>query len=84
VIEEDFKSSTIRLDLKRMFSVPKKACPNILSHDTKTSRVSEKENAHFFYSKNFNHAFLPKPYFEGYRNNAKKEFEENQNYIYDE
>jgi hypothetical protein len=25
--------------------------------------------------------FLPKPDFEEYRNNAKKEFEENQNYI---
>jgi hypothetical protein len=30
---------------------------------------------------NVNHAFLPKTDFEGYRNNAKKEFEENQNYI---
>jgi mRNA degradation ribonuclease J1/J2 len=27
---------------------------------------------------------LPKPDFEGYRNNSKKEFEENQNYIGDE
>jgi hypothetical protein len=36
------------------------------------------------YPKNFNHEFLPKPDFEGYRNNAKKEFEENQNYIGDE
>jgi hypothetical protein len=27
--------------------------------------------------------FLPKPNFEGYRNNAKKEFEENQNHIGD-
>jgi hypothetical protein len=29
-------------------------------------------------------AFLPKPDFEGYRNNAKTEFEENQNYVGDE
>jgi hypothetical protein len=28
-----------------------------------------------------NHAFLPKPDFEGYRNNSKKEFKENQNYV---
>jgi hypothetical protein len=39
---------------------------------------------HDFYPKNFNHAFLPKPGFERYRNNAKKEFEENQNYVGDE
>jgi hypothetical protein len=36
-----------------------------------------------FYPKNFNHAFLSKLDFEGYRNNAKKEFEENQNYVGD-
>jgi hypothetical protein len=48
------------------------------------SKVSEKHNAHDLYHKNFNHAFLPKPDFEGYRNNDEKEFEENQNYIGDE
>jgi hypothetical protein len=58
--------------------------PPVLSHDTKISKVSEKDNAHDFYPKNFNHAFLPKPDFEGYRNNAKEEFEENQNYINEE
>jgi hypothetical protein len=47
-----------------------------------TSKVSEKDNPHDFYPKNFNHAFLPKPDFEGYRNNAKKEFEENQKYAH--
>jgi hypothetical protein len=46
--------------------------------------VSEKDNPHDIYSKNFNHAFLPKPYFEGYRSNAKKEFEDNQNYTGEE
>jgi hypothetical protein len=35
------------------------------------------------YPENCNHAFLPKPKFEGYKNNANKEFEENQNYIGD-
>jgi hypothetical protein len=39
--------------------------PSDLSHDTKTSKVSEKANSHDFYPKNFNHAFLPKPDFEG-------------------
>jgi hypothetical protein len=57
---------------------------SVLSHDTKASKVSEKANPHDFYPKNFNHAFIPKPDFEGYRNNAKKEFEENQNYVGDE
>jgi hypothetical protein len=52
--------------------------PSVLSHDTKRSQISEKDNPHDFYPKNFNHAFLPKPDFEGYRNSAKKEFEENQ------
>jgi hypothetical protein len=44
----------------------------------------QRKTTHMFYPRNFNHAFLPKPDFEGYRNNAKKEFEENQNYIGDE
>jgi hypothetical protein len=43
--------------------------------------VSEKANPHDFYPKNFNHAFLFKPDFDGYRNNAKKEYEKNQNYV---
>jgi hypothetical protein len=58
--------------------------PSVLSHDTKTSKVSEKDKPHDFYPKNFNLELLPKPYFEGFRNNPKKEFEENQNYIGDE
>jgi hypothetical protein len=58
--------------------------PCVLSHDTKASKVSEKANPHDFYRKNFNHAFLPNPDFEGYRSHAKKEFEENHNYEGDE
>jgi hypothetical protein len=57
---------------------------SVLLHDTKASKVSEEANPHDFYQKNFNHAFLHKPDFEGYRNNSKKEIEENQNYIGDE
>jgi hypothetical protein len=55
--------------------------PSVLSHDTKTSKLSEKDSSHDFYPKNFNHAFLLKSDFEAYRNNDKKEFEENQNYV---
>jgi hypothetical protein len=57
--------------------------PSVLSHNTKTSKVSEKDNPHDFYPKNCNHAFLPETDFEGYRyrNNAKKEFKQNPSYI---
>jgi hypothetical protein len=41
-------------------------------------------DTHDFYQKYLNHAFIPKPDFEGYRNNAKKEFETNQDYLDDE
>jgi hypothetical protein len=34
---------------------------SVLSHDTKISKISEKDNPHEFYPENFNHAFLPKP-----------------------
>jgi hypothetical protein len=47
-------------------------------------KASEENYLHDFYPKNFNHAFVPKPDFEGYRNSVKKEFEENQNYVGDE
>jgi hypothetical protein len=73
------------IDPRRVFSCASKiSSPSILSHDTKTSKVSEKAKPHDFYAKNFNHAFLLKPDFEGYRNNAKKELEESQNYVGDE
>jgi hypothetical protein len=58
--------------------------PRVLSHDTESSKVSEKDIPHDFYHKDFNHEFLPKHDFEGYSNIAKKQFEENQNYIGDE
>jgi hypothetical protein len=68
---------------KSVYCANKVSFPSVLSHDTKVSNVSEIANPHDFYPKNFNHAFSPKPDFEGYRNNAKKEFEENQNCIGD-
>jgi hypothetical protein len=74
------------LDPGKVFLTPVRflPSPSVLSHDTNTSKVSEKDNPHDFHPKNFNNAFLPKPDFEGYRNDAKKEFEENHNYIGDE
>jgi hypothetical protein len=52
---------------------------SVLSHDTKASKVSEKDNPHNFYPKNLSHAFLPKPDFGGYKNNPKNRFEKNPN-----
>jgi hypothetical protein len=72
------------LDPRRVFLAPVRFVLQVLSHDTKTSKVSEKDNLHDFYHKNFNHAFLPKPDFERYRNNAKKEFKEDQNHVREE
>jgi hypothetical protein len=77
--------STISTISKKSVSCDSKiSSTSVLSYDTKVSKVSDKNNPHDFYTKNFNHAFLPKPDFEECRNNAKKEFEENQNYIGDE
>jgi hypothetical protein len=77
--------STISNRSKKSVSCASKiSSPSDLSHATKASKLSEKDNPHDFYPKNFDHAFLPKPDFEGYRNNAKEEFEENQNYVGDE
>jgi hypothetical protein len=51
-------------------------------------RICSQERRHFnthdFYPKNFNHPFSPKPDLERYRNNSKKKFEENQNFIDEE
>jgi hypothetical protein len=83
--QDSLIGSTISTRSKKSVSCASKtSSPSVLSHDTKTSKVSKKDNPYDFYPKNFNHAFLPKPDFEGYRNNAKKEFEENQNYVGDE
>jgi hypothetical protein len=72
-------STIITRSRKSVSYASKISYPSVLSHDTKASKVSEKANPHDSYPKNFNHAFLPKPDFKAYRNNAKKEFEENQN-----
>jgi hypothetical protein len=76
---------TISSRSKKSLSCSSKiSSPSVLSHDTKASKVREKDNPHDFYPQNFNHAFLPKTEFEVYRKNAKKEFEEKQNHIGDE
>jgi hypothetical protein len=79
-----FRSTISTRSKKNLSCASKISSPSVLSHDTKASKVSKKHNPHYFNPKNFNHEFLPKHDFEGYRNNYKKEFEENQNYIGDE
>jgi hypothetical protein len=50
--------STISTRSKKKVSCTSKIySPSVLSHDTKASKVSEKDNPHDFYPKNFNHAF---------------------------
>jgi hypothetical protein len=60
--------STISTRFKKSVSCASHiSSPSVISHDTKASKVSEKASPHDFYPKNFNHAFLPIPDFEGYR-----------------
>jgi hypothetical protein len=53
-----FKIST--RSKKSVSCASKISSPSVLSHDSKISKVSEKSNPHYFYSKNFNHTFYPK------------------------
>jgi hypothetical protein len=59
--------STISTRSKKSVSWTSKiSSPCILSHDAKTSKVSEKDNSHDLYPKNFNHEFLTKTDFEAF------------------
>jgi hypothetical protein len=42
---------------KSVYCANKVSFPSVLSHDTKASKVSRRDNPHDFYPKNFNHAF---------------------------
>ena len=56
---------------KHESSVSKVSLPSVLSDDTEISKTSAKSNAHDFYPKHLNHAFMPKPDFAGYGNDVK-------------
>jgi hypothetical protein len=76
--------STINTRSKKSVSCASKiSSSSVLSHDTNTSKVSETENPQNFALRTSIMHFTQYD-FEGYRNNDKKEFEENQNYIGDE
>jgi hypothetical protein len=48
--------STISTRSQKNVSCTSKICsPRVLSHDTKTLKISEKDKPHDFYPKNFNH-----------------------------
>ena len=53
----------------------------MMSHDTKSSKVSKESNISSFYPKNLNHAFMPKPNFEECRREEKQKFEESRKYV---
>jgi hypothetical protein len=56
------------LDIKNVPFASKISSSNVLSHDSKAPKVSEKYNSHDFYPKDFNPIFLPKTDFGVYRN----------------
>ena len=79
---EDFETqdsligSTINTRSKKTVSSASEiSSPSVVSKDTKVSKASEKSNARYFYPKNLNYAFVPKPDFDGYRNDVKKMYE---------
>ena len=53
----------------------------MMSHDTKSSKVSRESNIANYYPKNLNHAFMPKPNFEECRREVKQNFEESRKYL---
>ena len=55
--------------------------PSVLSHGTKSSKVSRESDVVNFYPKSLNHAFMPKPNFEECCNEIKQIYEESQNYL---
>jgi hypothetical protein len=63
---------------KHESSVSKVSSPSVLSDNTDITKTSAKSDAHDFYPKHLNHACMPKPDFEGYRNDIKKSYEEEQ------
>jgi hypothetical protein len=73
--------------------VSRMSSPSVKSVDTSTSRASEankpkessKTSGYYspsnFYTKHLTHAFIPKPDFEGYRQDVKKQYEGGSNFL---
>ena len=76
VTQESLIGSTINTRSKKTVSSASEiSSPSVVSKDTKVSNASVKLNARYFYPKNLNYAFVPKPDFDGYRNDVKKMYE---------
>ena len=78
-MQDSLVGSTISTRSKKNAATDSKiSSPSVLSEDTEISKISDKSNTHDFYPKHLNHAFMPKPDFEGYRNDTKKTYEDEQ------
>jgi hypothetical protein len=76
VTQESLIGSTINTRSKKTVSSASKiSSPSDV--DTKVSKSSNKSNEEDFYPKHLNHSFMPKPDFDGYRNDVKKMYEDN-------
>jgi hypothetical protein len=73
------------LDPRRVFLAPVKFLPQVFFHMILRHQRYQRKPTHMIFTlRTSTMHFLPKPDFEGYRNNAKKQFEQNQNYVGDE
>jgi hypothetical protein len=80
VTQDSLIGSTISTKSKKTVSCGSKiSSPSVVSEDTRVSKASEESNARYFYPKNRNHALVPKPDFDGYRNDVKKPYENENN-----
>jgi hypothetical protein len=73
--EDSLIGSTSTRSKKTLSCASKISSPSDVSEDTKVSKSSNKPNVQDFYPKHLNHAFMPKPDFDGYRNDVKKDYE---------
>jgi hypothetical protein len=72
--QDSLSGSTINTRSKKTVSSASEiSSPNDV--DTKVSKSSNKSNVQDIYPKHLNHAFMPKPDFDGYRNDVKKAYE---------
>jgi hypothetical protein len=77
--QDSLTGSTISTTSKKHESVVSKvSTPSVLSDNIEISKTSAESNAHKFYPKHLNYAFMPKPDFEGYRNDIKTSYEKEQ------
>jgi hypothetical protein len=73
VTQDSLIGSSISTRSRKTVSCASKiSSPSDVSEDTKVSKSSNKSNVQDLYPNHINHAFMPKPDFDGYRNDVKK------------